>query len=159
MEIIASLLHDPEVIFLDEPTIGLDGVAQKQIRKFLKKVNEERNTTIILTSHYMEDIKSVCERIIVINEGENVYSGTYKDLVDKVSPFKIVEITFETATEISNGLPVEFLEQNPYKVKMKIDKKSVKDVIASLFRDYEIEDLSIEEEEITDVVEKIYRSI
>ena len=159
MEIIASLLHDPEVIFLDEPTIGLDGVAQKQIRKFLKKVNEERQTTIILTSHYMEDIKSVCERIIVINEGEKVYEGTYQELVNQVSPFKIVEITFEVPTELRHELPVEFLEQSPYKIKMKIDKSQIKTVISGLFQDYEIEDLAIEEEDITDVVEKIYRSL
>jgi viologen exporter family transport system ATP-binding protein len=159
MEIIAALLHNPEVIFLDEPTIGLDGTAQKQIRKFLQKVNKERNTTIILTSHYMEDIKILCERIIVINEGENVYEGTYQDLINRVSPFKIVEISFEQASEITHSLPVEYLEKNPYKVKMKIDKGEVKNVIGKVFKYYEVEDVAIEEEDITDVVEKIYSSI
>ncbi|MDA3847072.1 MAG: ATP-binding cassette domain-containing protein [Vallitaleaceae bacterium] len=159
MEIIASLLHDPEVIFLDEPTIGLDGVAQKQIRKFLKKVNEERHTTIILTSHYMEDIKSLCERIIVINDGEKVYEGTYQDLVNKVSPYKIVEVVFEIAVEVLIELPVEYMEKNPYKIKMKVDKSKVNEVVGQLFNHYAIEDLAIEEEDITDVVEKIYRDI
>ncbi len=70
MEIIASLLHNPSIIFLDEPTIGLDAVAQKQIRHFLQKLNKEKNTTIILTSHYMEDIKYLCDRVVVINHGE-----------------------------------------------------------------------------------------
>jgi len=159
MEIIAALLHNPEVIFLDEPTIGLDGTAQKQIRKFLQKVNRERNTTIILTSHYMEDIKILCERIIVINEGENVYEGTYQDLINRVSPFKIVEISFERSTEITHTLPVEYLDRNPFKVKMKIDKGEVKNVIGKMFKHYEVEDVAIEEEDITDVVEKIYSSI
>jgi ABC-2 type transport system ATP-binding protein len=156
MEIIAALLHDPRVIFLDEPTIGLDGVAQKQIRHFLKKVNRERETTIILTSHYMEDIKSVCERIIVINRGENVYEGTYQDLVNQVSPFKIVEVTFESALDGEPQVDGEILEKNPYKLKMKIDRNKIKDVIAGLLTAYSVEDLSIEEEDITNVVEKIY---
>jgi len=159
MEIIAALLHNPEVIFLDEPTIGLDGTAQKQIRKFLQKVNRERDTTIILTSHYMEDIKILCERIIVINEGENVYEGTYQDLINRVSPFKLVEISFERSTEITHSLPVEYLEQNPFKVKMKVDKSEVKNVIGKMFKHYDVEDVAIEEEDITDVVEKIYGSI
>jgi len=156
MEIIASLLHDPEVIFLDEPTIGLDGVAQKQIRNLLKEVNRERNTTVLLTSHYMEDIRHVCQRIIVINEGENVYDGSYSDLVSKVSPFKLVEVRFEKASTVSDDLPVEFLERNPYKIKMKVGREAVKQVVATLFQKYDIEDLSIEEEDISDVVEKIY---
>ncbi|MBI9100558.1 MAG: ATP-binding cassette domain-containing protein [Spirochaetaceae bacterium] len=159
MEIIAALLHNPEVIFLDEPTIGLDGTAQKQIRNFLKKVNRERDTTIILTSHYMEDIKILCERIIVINEGENVYEGTYQDLVDRVSPYKIIEVSFEKSTEIKLSLPVEYMEKNPFKVKMKVDKSDVKNVIAELFSTYDVEDVAIEEEDITDVVEKIYSSV
>jgi len=88
-----------------------------------------------------------------------VYEGTYQDLINRVSPFKIVEISFERATEISHSLPVEYLERNPYKVKMKIDKGEVKNVIGIMFRHYELEDVTIEEEDISDVVEKIYSSI
>ena len=75
MELMVALLHNPEVLFLDEPTIGLDIVASKQIRNFLKTVNEEKGTTIMLTSHYMEDIRLLCQRSIVINEGEKIYDG------------------------------------------------------------------------------------
>lgn len=159
MEIITSLLHDPDIIFLDEPTIGLDGVAQKQIRSFLKKVNQERETTIILTSHYMEDIKNICERVVVINEGEKVYDGSYKKLVDKVSDIKIIEVLFEKATDLKIKIPGEVLEHNPFKIKLKIKKDDAKHLVADLFRKYEINDLTIEEEDITDVVEKIYRNI
>lgn len=107
----------------------------------------------------MEDIKILCERIIVMNEGENVYEGTYQDLVNIVSPYKIVEISFERSSVVTHDLPVEYLEQNPYKIKMKVDKGEVKNVIGKIFKHYEVEDVTIEEEDITDVVEKIYSSI
>ena len=75
MELIAALLHNPKILFLDEPTIGLDAVATKQIRTFLKDVNESRGTTILLTSHYMEDIKVLCKRSVVVNYGRKIYDG------------------------------------------------------------------------------------
>lgn len=157
MEIIASLLHDPEVIFLDEPTIGLDGIAQKQIRKFLKKINEERQTTIILTSHYMEDIRSLCERIVVINDGEKIYEGSYSELIATVSPYKIVTFEFEQMTEFEPIPGVEIIESNGYKLSCKVKKEQVKALVQTLFDHYPVEDLAIEEEDITDVVEKIYK--
>ena len=76
LELIAALLHNPRVLFLDEPTIGLDAVAQKQMRAFLREVNRARGTTILLTSHYMEDIRSLCARCVVINGGRAIYDGT-----------------------------------------------------------------------------------
>lgn len=85
MELIVALLHNPQILFLDEPTIGLDIVASKQIRNFLKTINEERGTTIILTSHYMEDIRLLCKRSIVIHEGEKIYDGDTKGLFEDES--------------------------------------------------------------------------
>jgi len=75
MELIGALLHQPKVLFLDEPTIGLDVVAQKRIRDFLRQYNEEQQTTIMLTSHYMEDVEALCKRVIVINKGQIIYDG------------------------------------------------------------------------------------
>ena len=83
MELIAALLHNPRIIFLDEPTIGLDAVASKQIRRFLAEIKERRGTTIILTSHYMEGIKSLCGRSIVINHGCKVYDGDTEKLFER----------------------------------------------------------------------------
>lgn len=83
MELMAALLHHPKVLFLDEPTIGLDAVASKQIRLFLKEVNEKKGTTILLTSHYMEDIKALCKRTVVINHGVKLYDGATDELFDK----------------------------------------------------------------------------
>ena len=85
MELIAALLHNPRILFLDEPTIGLDAVAAKQIRKFLREINQEKGTTIILTSHYMEDIKSLCRRSIVINHGSKIFDGSTEELFERYS--------------------------------------------------------------------------
>lgn len=159
MEIIASLLHDPKVIFLDEPTIGLDGIAQKQIRKFLKEVNEKRNTTIILTSHYMEDIKSLCQRVIVINEGEKVYDGTYDDLISQVSSSKLLSIECEEPIDAMPTTAYEIMEKETYRLKVKVPNDQIKPLINELFNLYDIRDITIEEEDITDVVEKIYKDI
>lgn len=158
MEILAALLHNPSIIFLDEPTIGLDAVAQKQIRHFLQKLNEEKQTTIILTSHYMEDIKHLCKRVVVINHGEKVFDGNYDTLINRVSTFKVVTVTFEDETDISHLKNVEFLEQSPYKVVLKVNKNDIKNVVASLFTSFEVEDIAIEEEDITEVIEKIYKA-
>ncbi len=83
MELMVALLHNPKILFLDEPTIGLDAIASKQIRSFLQKVNREKGTSIILTSHYMEDIQSLCERSVVINQGRKVYDGSTEALFEK----------------------------------------------------------------------------
>lgn len=88
MELIAALLHNPKILFLDEPTIGLDAVASRQIRKFLKEINEKKGTTIILTSHYMEDIKALCQRSVVINHGIKIYDGATEDLFEKYQKIK-----------------------------------------------------------------------
>lgn len=82
MELIAALLHNPKILFLDEPTIGLDAIASKQIRTYLKEINEEKGTTIILTSHYMEDIRMLCHRSVVINHGEKTFDGRTADLFE-----------------------------------------------------------------------------
>jgi ABC-2 type transport system ATP-binding protein len=80
MELITALLHNPILLFLDEPTIGLDAVAQKQVRVFLQEINRTRKTTIILTSHYIEDVRSLCERSVVINNGKKIYDGSTEKL-------------------------------------------------------------------------------
>ena len=98
MELIVALLHNPRVLFLDEPTIGLDAVAQKQIRQFLKDVNRERGTTIMLTSHYMEDIRSLCSRCVVINGGKKLYDGDLAALFNKYQTHKRITISFEAET-------------------------------------------------------------
>lgn len=92
-ELIGALLHKPKILFLDEPTIGLDVVAQKNIRNFVKKYNQEKKTTIILTSHYMDDIKELCERVIIINFGRIIYDGKLTDLISHYAKEKVITVT------------------------------------------------------------------
>src|SRR5947208_12343927 len=99
MELIASLLHQPKVLFLDEPTIGLDVVSQKTVREFLREHNAKHKTTILLTSHYMTDIQELCERVIIIDRGAISFDGRLSEVVDRFAAFKFITIQFEgTAT-------------------------------------------------------------
>jgi ABC-2 type transport system ATP-binding protein len=156
MELIVALLHNPRVLFLDEPTIGLDAVAQKQIRSFLKEVNEQKGTTIILTSHYMEDIKSLCRRCVVINNGNKIYDGETGPLFDKFQTHKKVSVSFEQKTCLSLPETCTVLEESPYKLSFIAERGQVQNILKELLNTCEINDIAIEEEDIGNVVEKIY---
>src|ERR1051325_1047150 len=95
MELIAALLHQPKVLFLDEPTIGLDVVSQKTVREFLREYNARQKTTIVLTSHYMTDIQELCKRVIIIDRGAISFDGQLDEVVDRFADFKLVTIQFE----------------------------------------------------------------
>ncbi|MDF2943817.1 MAG: transporter related protein [Herbinix sp.] len=156
MELIVALLHNPKILFLDEPTIGLDAIAQKQIRKFLKEVNETKGTTIILTSHYMEDIKSLCKRCIVINGGVKLYDGDTDTLFQKYQTHKKITISLEHDETCQLNHDFTILEQVPYKVSLLIKKEQSQELLKDLLSSYELKDISIEEEDIANVVERIY---
>lgn len=94
-EIVASLIHSPKALFLDEPTIGLDVIAQKKMRDFIKHYNSACKTTIILTSHYMEDIVALCKRVIIIDNGKIIYDGQIASLIEKYAPYKVLKVSFE----------------------------------------------------------------
>ncbi len=156
MELIVALLHNPKVLFLDEPTIGLDAIAQKQIRSFLREVNEKKGTTIILTSHYMEDIKSLCKRCVVVNNGIKIYDGETNALFEKFQTHKKVTITFEHETTCSLPGICTILEESPYKVSFMVEKEMVHNLLREILSTYELNDISIEEDDIGNVVERIY---
>lgn len=164
MELVAALLHNPRVLFLDEPTIGLDVVAQKQIRRFLKEVNETRGTTIILTSHYMEDIKSLCKRCVVINGGMKLYDGDTHTLFEAYQTHKKITVAFEGEEE--DGLQelsqanegLEIMERHGDSVSFMVRKEQAQTILRELITLYSIRDITIEEEDIGNVVERIYHS-
>ena len=158
MELIAALLHNPKILFLDEPTIGLDAIAQKQIRSFLREVNDDRKTTIILTSHYMEDIKSLSKRCVVMNDGKKIYDGDLDTLFDRYQTKKVIKVSFSESTSYLPPLNARIIEHNPFKVSFMIPKKDVRPVLARFMSEYEINDISIEEEDIGNIVERIYGS-
>ncbi|MDD5463754.1 MAG: ABC transporter ATP-binding protein [Candidatus Moranbacteria bacterium] len=157
-ELIAALLHNPKVLFLDEPTIGLDVVAQKKIRDFIKKYNEERKTTIILTSHYMEDIAQLCKRIVIIDMGRIIYDGSLEDLISKYVPNKKITIYFEK--EVSREDVEQFgalVEFDFLKIVFEIPREKVKDVIGKILSsNLEVKDLEIDEEDIESIIRNIF---
>jgi len=158
MELIAALLHNPKILFLDEPTIGLDAMAQKQIRSFLKQVNIEKKTTIILTSHYMEDIKSLCKRCVVVNGGRKIYDGDLNTLFERYQTHKVIKVSFDEPINYAPPLEVEVLEQSPYSLAFMVAKQDVRPILENVMSIGEISDISIEEEDIGNVIERIYGS-
>lgn len=156
MELITALLHNPKVLFLDEPTIGLDAVAQRQIRGFLREVNRNRGTTIILTSHYMEDVRILCPRSIVVNKGKKLYDGPTADLFASFQTHKKISVQFDIETTFDIPVGANVLEQSPYKVVFMLPKEQSGTVLARIMQDYSPEDITVEEEDIGSVVERIY---
>jgi ABC-2 type transport system ATP-binding protein len=208
MELILALLHNPSILFLDEPTIGLDVIAQKQIRQFLKEINKEKGTTIILTSHYMEDIKYLCDRAVVVRNGTKIYDGSLDSILESYQGHRIITVyfnhmlsmefdpnnksfdkydiekqcqlndmaneknDFEKELDIKNkdiadknynfnkelNLDIQWIEKQEFKWVFKIKKEEVKLAIKKIMDNYEIEDISIEDENISETIEKIYRA-
>ena len=156
MELIVALLHNPCVFFLDEPTIGLDAAAQRQMRSFLHEVNAQNGTTIILTSHYMEDVRSLCPRSVVINGGKKLYDGSTDKLFDAYQSRKKITVTFNTETDVTPPEGCEVLEQTPYKTVIMVPKEQSGQIVAGIMRDSSPLDISAEEEDIGAVVERIY---
>lgn len=158
MELMVSLIHDPRILFLDEPTIGLDAVAARQIRRFLKEVNEQKGTTIVLTSHYMEDIKALCKRTVVVNHGVKIYDGLTDELFDRYQKNKKLIATFaDPVGELPLAVPgAVLLENGPYKKVYEVPKQSARELLAGLM-EYEPKDIVVEEEEIGAVVERVYQ--
>lgn len=158
-ELVAALLHKPRILFLDEPTIGLDVVAQKNIRDFIKKYNQEKKTTIILTSHYMEDIKELCQRVIIINFGKIIYDGQLDDLIKKYATHKLLKVSFNgqgvKRKEIEKF--AEIARFNPYICIFKTPRAEAKNTaIGLLSSNLPVDDIIIDEVDIDDVVRQIF---
>jgi ABC-2 type transport system ATP-binding protein len=156
-ELVAALLHSPKVLFLDEPTIGLDVVSQKNIREFLKKYNQEKKITIILTSHYIDDVEALCERVIIINHGVIAYDGRLKELTDQYIDHKIIEVTFTepVAKEQLRSLAA-LQEYSPERALLRVPKDQVKKVAVDLMTKFPVDDILINEMEIEEVVRNIF---
>ena len=153
MEIIASLLHKPKIIMLDEPSLGLDVMSQAKIREFVKYYNEQYKATFIITSHYMNDIDSMCKRVFVMNKGEGLYDGNFSSLIKKINPTKKLLYTFETKPDVQtiNNLKENFeftLDNNILIAQLNDDL--LNQLLQKLFKisnpqSFLIEDLPVEE--------------
>jgi len=161
MELIASLLHRPKVLFLDEPTIGLDVVSQKTVREFLRQYNERHKTTILLTSHYMQDIQALCRRVIIIDHGTIFFDGQLSDVLDRFADFKLITIHWEGEANCSTehlGKYGEVVEQHRGSVQLKVKRDRVIPVCKALLDEVPVSDIDIQEVPIEDVIRRIFAS-
>ena len=157
MELIAALLHRPDVLFLDEPTIGLDVVSQRKVQQFLRKYQKEQGITVILTSHYMKDVEALCDRAIVINQGTVIHDGLLEEIVDRFSQHKIIELHF-SANSTPNGIDRYgvVLDDRPPMLRLQVEKQNVSDVLSGILAEYAIEDVSVTERPLEDVIAELF---
>lgn len=159
MELLASLIHRPRVLFLDEPTIGLDIVSQKNIKEFLREYNKKERVTIIFTTHYVKDIQELCSRVILLHKGEIFFDGNIEKLLYKYAPYKMIKITFlkEIPREISQY--GEIVTRDELKVVMRTRKEETSETFNNIIKKYEITDVSVEVEPIEDTIHRIFSGI
>lgn len=158
-ELIAALLHNPKVLFLDEPTIGLDVVMQKAVRDFIKDYNKEFNSTIILTSHYMDDVKELCERAIIIDHGHKIFDGKLKDIIDKYARNKILSLI------LSKKVPRKELEKygelkeyNEPRAILLVPRAKATQVAGQVLNNLPVEDVNIEEPPIEAIIREVFQN-
>lgn len=157
MELIASLIHSPKILFLDEPTIGLDVIMQKKMREFIKEYNFKKKSTIILTSHYMSDVKELAKRVIVIDGGNILFDGKLSDLVKKFTRTKTISIGISKKV---NAKQLEGLgkiqEFTPEKVVLSVKIMDVTKATARILRELPVNDLKIEEPSVEEIVREFF---
>lgn len=160
MELIAALLHSPRVVYLDEPTIGLDLTTQRAVRDFILEYRREQSPAMLLTSHYMEDIERLCKRIIILREGSIVYDGSLKRVIEEYAPHKEILVHLRRglgavpeARALSHlGTVVDCSESQ---IKIRTPRDQVADAANELLQRFSVADLSIDEPEISDTIERI----
>ncbi|HEC78502.1 MAG TPA: ATP-binding cassette domain-containing protein [candidate division WOR-3 bacterium] len=155
MELIASLLHAPKIIFLDEPTIGLDIIAQDVIRKFLIEYNQTHNATIILTSHYIKDIESICNRIIIVDDGQIIFDGKKEEILKTLLQESVIRIRFKKQHTDVEKIGVVLSHNKNYYV-IKIPTVKLKDVISYILQKNEVEEITIDKLQLEDAIKRIY---
>jgi len=157
MELIAALLHSPDVLFLDEPTIGLDVVAQYNVQGFLRHYQQTRRITILLTSHYMKDVAALCRRVVVISLGRIIYDGSLGGIIDRFGGHKVISL------QMSDGqLPAdmtrygEVISVEPPRVKLRVERGVVPQVLGEILAAYAVEDVSVEDPPLEQVIAEMF---
>lgn len=159
LELIAALLHSPEVLFLDEPTIGLDVIAQRNIRECIRAYNRDKDITMILTSHYMRDVEALCERVIVINNGLKEYDGPLSGILERFSRHKLLSIRFLTVPkkEELDSLG-QLVHWDPPTATIEVDRKNILASSSEILQRFDAEDISIEEVPIEEVMANLFQT-
>jgi ABC-2 type transport system ATP-binding protein len=157
MELIAALLHSPDLLLLDEPTIGLDVVSQRKVQDFLKFYQAERQLTVLLTSHYMKDVQALCRRAIIINEGEIKHDGSLAEIVDRFSTYKVIELLFggESRPEGLERFGEVFDESFP-RAKIKVPRNQVPEILSALLAAYPLEDVGVHDRPLEEAIAEIF---
>jgi ABC-2 type transport system ATP-binding protein len=155
VEVVGSLLHRPQVLFLDEPTIGLDVTMQKRIRGFIAEYNRRYGATVLLTSHYMADVVALCRRVIVIHHGRIMFDGNLSALSDRFAAYKTIEVALaDGSSELGDYGDV--LERDGDRVKLRVPKADTPRIAARLLSEQQVVDLTIEDPPIEDVIELVF---
>ena len=155
VEIVGSLLHRPQVLFLDEPTIGLDVTMQKRIRTFVAEYNERHGATVLLTSHYMADVEALCKRVIVIHHGKILFDGALTSLANEFAAYKTIGVLLENGNAELGGYG-EVISRDGDRAVLRVPKAETSRVAARLLSEHEVLDLTIEEPPIEDVIELVF---
>ena len=160
MELTAALLHSPNVLFLDEPTIGLDVVAQHAIQEFLKEYQQQRETTILLTSHYMKDVAALCQRVVIIANGLIRYDGSLGGIVDRFSGSKIVTLQF-VDEQIPDNLSRfgEIISEEIPRIKLRVERQKVASMLAAVLDQCNVEDVSVEDPPLEEVIAELFSQV
>jgi ABC-2 type transport system ATP-binding protein len=154
-EIAASLLHRPQVLFLDEPTIGLDVTMQRRIRSFIAEYNQRYGATVLLTSHYMADVEALCRRVIVIHHGRILFDGHLSHLIDLFEANKTIVVTLEDPA-VDLAAYGEVAERDGDRVTLRVPRGDTPRVTARLLADLDVKDLTVEDPPIDDVIERVF---
>ena len=155
VEIVGSLLHRPQVLFLDEPTIGLDVTMQKRIRTFVAEYNQRYGATVLLTSHYMADVQALCKRVIVIHHGQILFDGALASLANEFAAYKTIGVLLEDGNAELDGYG-EVISRDGDRAILRVPKAETSRVAARLLSEHEVLDLTIEEPPIEDVIELVF---
>jgi ABC-2 type transport system ATP-binding protein len=159
MELIAALLHRPDLLLLDEPTIGLDVVSQRKVQDFLKYYQAQQRLTVLLTSHYMKDVQALCRRAIIINEGEIKHDGSLAQIVDRFSKFKVIELQFagDTRPEGLDRFGEVFDESFP-RAKLRVPRNQVPEILSALLKAYSLEDVGVHDRPLEEAIAEMFTS-
>jgi len=155
MEIVGSLLHRPKVLFLDEPTIGLDVTMQRRLREFIAAYNQRTGATVLLTSHYMADVEALCKRVIVIHHGRILFDGDLSGLVERFAAYKTIGVTLADSGD-DLEMYGNIMAREGTKVKLRVPKGETSRVAARLLNERNVADLTIEEPPIETVIEQVF---
>jgi len=157
MELIAALLHSPDVLFLDEPTIGLDVVAQHTIQQFLRDYQQRRRVTILLTSHYMKDVVALCRRVVIIAAGQIIYDGSLDGIVSRFSGQKVISLQLADGQQPANLEQLgEVLENHPPKLRIRVPRDEVTRVLTHVFASCWVQEVRVEDPPLEAVIAEVF---